>query len=83
MLSQTDGLGDTTSYGYDTAGFQNQVTDPNGDVTDTGHDVRGNVVSTTTCQNQAAGKCSTSYYSYSPDDTTAELTTPTPATTWC
>ena len=81
MLSQTDGLGDTTTYGYDSAGFQDQVTDPNGDVTDTGHDIRGNVVSTITCQNQAAGKCSTSYASYSPDDQTAELSRRTPATT--
>jgi RHS repeat-associated protein len=76
MLSQTDGLGDTTTYGYDSLGFQDEVTDPNGDVTDTGHDVRGNVVMTITCQNQAAGKCSTSYASYSPDDTSAELKAP-------
>ena len=76
MLSQTDGLGDTTTYGYDSAGFQDQVTDPNGDVTDSGHDVRGNVVSTVTCQNQAALKCSTSYASYSPNETTAELQPP-------
>ncbi|MGH3252377.1 MAG: LamG-like jellyroll fold domain-containing protein, partial [Trebonia sp.] len=76
MLSQTDGLGDTTTYGYDSLGFQDQVTDPNGDVTDTGHDVRGNVVQTTTCQDQAAGKCSTSYASYSPNDTSPELTAP-------
>jgi RHS repeat-associated protein len=76
LLSQTDGLGDTTSYGYDSLGFQDEVTDPNGDVTDTGHDPRGNVVATTTCQNQAAGKCSTSYASYSPDDTSAVLKAP-------
>ena len=76
MLSQTDGLGNTTTYGYDSAGFQDQVTDPNGDVTDTGHDVRGNVVSTTTCQDQAAGICSTSYASYSPNDTSSELSAP-------
>ena len=76
MLSQTDALGDTTTYGYDSAGFQDQVTDPNGDITDTGHDVRGNVVSTTTCQDQAAGKCSTSYATYSPNDTSSELAAP-------
>jgi RHS repeat-associated protein len=76
MLSQTDGLGDVTTYGYDSLGFQDQVTDPNGDVTDSGHDVRGNVVSTVTCQDQAAAKCSTSYASYSPDDQLAELQQP-------
>ena len=76
MLSQTDGLGNTTTYGYDSLGFQDEVIDPNGDVTDTGHDLRGNVVATTTCQNQAAGKCSTSYASYSPDDNATELTAP-------
>jgi RHS repeat-associated protein len=76
VLSQTDGLGDTTSYGYDSLGFQDQVTDPNGDITATSHDVRGNVVATTTCQNQAAGKCSTSYATYSPNDTSSELSAP-------
>ena len=35
----------------------------------TGHDVRGNLVSQTTCQNQAANQCSTEYYTYYPDDT--------------
>ena len=73
LLSQTDALGDTTSYGYDTDGFQDQVTDPNGNVTTTGYDIRGNVVSKSTCQDQAAGKCSTSYYTYWPDDTETSL----------
>ena len=78
MVSQTDGLGDRTTYGYDTGGFLHTVTDPDGDVTTTGHDVRGNEVSSTTCQNQAAQQCSTSYTSYLPDDTSATLT-PNPA----
>jgi large repetitive protein len=73
-LSQTDGLGNTTSYGYDTSGYLYTVTDPDGDVTTTGHDVRGNMVSQTTCQNQAAKICSTSYYTYYPDDTSTQLT---------
>ncbi|REH51886.1 RHS repeat-associated protein [Kutzneria buriramensis] len=72
-VSETDGLGNKTSYGYDSAGFLNTVTDPNGVVNTTGHDVRGNTVSQTTCQNQAAGICSTAYFTYFPDDTTKTL----------
>ncbi|HEV2372371.1 MAG TPA: LamG-like jellyroll fold domain-containing protein [Streptosporangiaceae bacterium] len=73
ILSETDGLGNTTSYGYDTSGFLDTLTDPDGNVTTTGHDVRGNIVSQTTCQDQAANKCSTDYYTYFPDDTSATL----------
>ena len=73
-LSETDGLGNKTSYGYDSGGFLNTVTDPNGVVATTGHDVRGNTVSQTTCQNQSAGICSTAYFTYYPDDTTKTLT---------
>ncbi|MGW2722748.1 LamG-like jellyroll fold domain-containing protein [Streptomyces sp. NPDC001492] len=77
-LTETDGLGNKTSFGYDSAGFEHTVTDPNGAVAITGHDVRGNVVSSTSCQDQAANKCNTEYYSYYPDDTTAQLTTADP-----
>ncbi|MFI7385966.1 LamG-like jellyroll fold domain-containing protein [Streptomyces sp. NPDC049813] len=77
-LTETDGLGNRTSFGYDTAGFEHTVTDPNGVQTVTGHDVRGNIVSSTTCQDQSAGKCSSEYYTYYPDDTTAQLTTADP-----
>ncbi|MFE9442430.1 LamG-like jellyroll fold domain-containing protein [Streptomyces sp. NPDC006602] len=77
-LTETDGLGNKTSFGYDTAGFEHTVTDPNGAVTTTGHDVRGNVVSSTSCQDQPANKCNTEYYTYYPDDTTAQLTTADP-----
>ncbi|MEV7151660.1 LamG-like jellyroll fold domain-containing protein [Streptomyces sp. NPDC093084] len=77
-LTETDGLGNRTSFGYDTAGFEHTVTDPDGAVTVTGHDVRGNVVSSTACQDQAANKCATEYYTYYPDDTTAQLTTTDP-----
>ncbi|WP_163573549.1 LamG domain-containing protein [Fodinicola feengrottensis] len=45
QLSETDGTGQTTSYGYDTGGFAHTITDPNGNVTVVGHDVRGNEVS--------------------------------------
>jgi RHS repeat-associated protein len=74
QVSTTDAYGDKTTYGYDTSGFLNTVTDPDGNVTITGHDVRGNTVSQTTCQNQASNKCSTVYYTYYPNDTAATLT---------
>jgi RHS repeat-associated protein len=78
VLSQTDGLGDTTTYGYDTTGFQDSVIDPDGNVSDTGFDVRGNAVSTTTCQDGATGRCSTSYFTYQPNDTSSwEAPSPT------
>jgi YD repeat-containing protein len=74
VLSQTDGRSDTTTYGYDVNGFQDEVINPDGDVTETGYDPRGNMVSETTCQDQAASKCSTAYYSYYPNDTSTTLT---------
>ncbi|MFE2301571.1 LamG-like jellyroll fold domain-containing protein [Streptomyces sp. NPDC059445] len=77
-LTETDGLGNKTSFGYDTAGFEHTVTDPNGSMTVTGHDVRGNIVSSTACQDESANKCSTEYYAYYPDDTTPQLTTADP-----
>ncbi|HEV2370630.1 MAG TPA: LamG-like jellyroll fold domain-containing protein [Streptosporangiaceae bacterium] len=73
LLSQTDAYENTTNYGYDTGGFLYDTVDPNGDETITGHDVRGNVVSQTTCQDQAANDCSTEYFGYLPDDTTTTL----------
>jgi RHS repeat-associated protein len=77
-ISYTDGDGSTTTYGYDSNGFQDTTTDADGNVTVQGHDVRGNVVSQTTCQWQAGGDCSTAYYSYLPNDTTNPLTTASP-----
>jgi RHS repeat-associated protein len=77
-VASTDALGHTTSYGYDTSGFLNTVTDPNGNATTTGHDVRGNTVSQTICQNRVTQACSTAYYTYFPDDTTAQLTSSDP-----
>ena len=73
-LSSTDADGGITSYTYNTGGFPNSTTDPDGDVTTTGYDVRGNLTSKTTCQDQAADECSTSYWTYYPDDTSATLT---------
>ena len=73
-LAETDALGNITKYGYDTSGFLYTVTDPNGNVTTTGHDVRGNTVSQATCQDRSANRCSTVYFTYYPDDTSATLT---------
>jgi YD repeat-containing protein len=74
QLSHTDADGGITSYAYDTGGFPASTTDPDGDVTTTGYDVRGNLTSKTTCQDLAADECSTSYWTYDPDDTSATLT---------
>ncbi|WP_228044363.1 LamG-like jellyroll fold domain-containing protein [Streptomyces ferrugineus] len=62
VLSRTDETGAVTTYAYDTAGNLHTVTDPNGHATVTGHDARGNVVSTTTCRD--ADSCWTSFNSY-------------------
>ena len=74
QLSYTDATGGITSYTYDTGGFPASSTDPDGDVTQTGYDVRGNLVSKTTCQDTATDQCSTSYWTYYPDDTSSTLT---------
>ncbi|WP_240138973.1 LamG-like jellyroll fold domain-containing protein [Streptomyces sp. MUM 178J] len=71
LLAAIDTKGKRTTYGYDTGGFLHTVTDANGNRSINGHDVRGNTVSTTTCQDTAADKCSTEYYTYFPDATTA------------
>ncbi|WP_236245278.1 LamG-like jellyroll fold domain-containing protein [Streptomyces sp. CC210A] len=71
LLAAIDTNGKRTTYGYDTGGFLHTVTDANGNRSINGHDVRGNTVSTTTCQDTAADKCSTEYYTYYPDATTA------------
>ncbi|MFY1695934.1 LamG-like jellyroll fold domain-containing protein [Solwaraspora sp. WMMA2101] len=63
-VSQTDALGQTTLYGYDTGGFTSLVYDPNGNVTRSVQDERGNTIQEVTCQDQAADKCSSSYYRY-------------------
>ncbi|GAA1380935.1 LamG-like jellyroll fold domain-containing protein [Catellatospora chokoriensis] len=73
-VADTDARGKMTRYGYDTAGFVRTVTDPNGNVTITEHDVRGNTISSTTCQDYSASKCSTVYYTFYPDATTRVLT---------
>nr|WP_308050354.1 LamG-like jellyroll fold domain-containing protein [Streptomyces sp. TRM72054] len=62
VVSRKDATGAVTSYAYDTDGNLHTVTDPNGHATVTGHDARGNVVSTTACRD--ADSCWTSFSSY-------------------
>jgi RHS repeat-associated protein len=69
-LAEINALGRETRFGYSSKGFLRTVTDPNGNMTINEHDVRGNVVSTSTCQDRSENKCSTSYFTYSPDATT-------------
>ncbi|MEU6987418.1 LamG-like jellyroll fold domain-containing protein [Streptomyces sp. NPDC046324] len=66
--ASTNADGGVTTYAYDTGGFLHTVTDPNGHATITGHDERGNTVSTTTCRD--ANSCWTSFaeYYYNPAD---------------
>ncbi|GAU69154.1 FHA domain-containing protein [Streptomyces sp. NBRC 110611] len=61
-VAATDADGGRTTYAYDTGGFLHTVTDPNGHATVTGHDARGNTVSTTTCRD--ADSCWTSFTDY-------------------
>ncbi|MFF3087593.1 LamG-like jellyroll fold domain-containing protein [Streptomyces nojiriensis] len=60
--ASTDAEGGVTTYAYDTGGFLHTVTDPNGHATVTGHDERGNTVSTTKCRD--ADSCWTSFAEY-------------------
>lgn len=64
--SVTDAGGGVTSYAYDTGGFLHTVTDPNGNATITGHDSRGNTVSTTTCR--GPNNCQTSFAAFYHND---------------
>ncbi len=61
-VTATDAEGGRTTYAYDTGGFLHTVTDPNGHITVTGHDARGNTVSKTTCRD--ANSCWTSFTDY-------------------
>jgi len=74
MVAQTDALGNATRYGYDVAGYDSVVYDESGARTETGKDVRGNTIRTTTCQRQATNQCNTVYYTYWPDATSTTLT---------
>jgi len=64
MISETDALGNVTRYGYDTGGFDNLVYDARGVWSQTVQDARGNTIQQITCQDQKNNKCSSVYYSY-------------------
>ncbi|WP_157545167.1 LamG-like jellyroll fold domain-containing protein [Hamadaea tsunoensis] len=64
VVAQSDALGNVTRFGYDTGGFTNLVYDPNGSLTQTVQDARGNSIQQITCQDQAAQDCSSTYYEY-------------------
>ncbi|MFD0887927.1 hypothetical protein ACFQ08_25585, partial [Streptosporangium algeriense] len=70
-----DGIAIRT-YGYDERGFQNEVTNENGDRVTMTHDDRGNVTSKRTCR--VGSECQTEHYTYptgqlSPFDPRADL----------
>ncbi|MGK4586129.1 LamG-like jellyroll fold domain-containing protein [Kitasatospora sp. HPMI-4] len=62
LTTAVDLAGETTRYTYDTHGYLYSVTDANGHTITTGHDDRGNTVSTTTCT--TAADCHTAYAGY-------------------
>ncbi len=65
LIEQTDALGNTAHFAYDTGGFLAATTGPDGSVTRLGHDERGNKISQTTCRDTGdENSCHTSYYSY-------------------
>ncbi|SDH67851.1 LamG-like jellyroll fold domain-containing protein [Pseudonocardia oroxyli] len=74
QVAETDALGNTTHFGYDTGGNRSMVYDPRGVLTQRLHDVRGNTTQLITCQDQAAQKCNSTYYTYYPDATSTSLT---------
>ncbi|GIF05003.1 LamG-like jellyroll fold domain-containing protein [Actinoplanes siamensis] len=69
-IAEIDALGNETRFGYSGKGNLRTVTDANGNMTINEYDVRGNVVSVTTCQDRSENNCSTSYSLYFPDATT-------------
>ncbi|WP_159012053.1 FG-GAP-like repeat-containing protein [Streptomyces sp. NRRL F-5123] len=60
--SLTDGS--SRSYTYDTGGFLSTTTDENGHSVTQTNDARGNMLSRTTCRDESATTCYTSYYAY-------------------
>ncbi|GIH07104.1 hypothetical protein Rhe02_51710 [Rhizocola hellebori] len=77
MVAYTDALGAQTRLGYDAMGALTTATDPNGNYSQSTHDVRGNTTEQTSClvrsNDPALANCSTIYYTYTnnasnPDD---------------
>ena len=63
-VAETDALGNTSRYGYDTGGFSSLLYDANGIRTQRVKDARGNTIQQITCQHQSANLCSSTYYDY-------------------
>ncbi|MEV6964417.1 LamG-like jellyroll fold domain-containing protein [Hamadaea sp. NPDC051192] len=64
MVSQTDAIGKTTRYGYDTGGFSSLEYDENGYWTQSIQDSRGNTIQQISCQDQDQNKCSSVYFEH-------------------
>ncbi|GGP83796.1 RHS repeat-associated core domain-containing protein [Streptosporangium pseudovulgare] len=62
VVSETDQLGKTTKYEYDTGGFPSKVTDRNGNVTITVHNERGNLIGRNRCRD--AQTCFWEWFGY-------------------
>ncbi|MBG0817985.1 LamG-like jellyroll fold domain-containing protein, partial [Planomonospora sp. ID82291] len=62
LVAQTDQLGKTTAFDYDTAGFLAKTTDRNGNTIKQVNDARGNVTAITTCR--TSGSCQTRRQSF-------------------
>ncbi|GAA5178922.1 polymorphic toxin-type HINT domain-containing protein [Rugosimonospora acidiphila] len=70
LVSYDRGAGHTRTFGYDAAGFLDQVTDEDGNVVSLANDAHGNVVSRSWYPTQPASGtgCCTTYYSYAYND---------------
>lgn len=75
LVRYTNSLGHTTTFSYNTAGFSDSVTDPDGFVTTTQRDARGNLLARTTCADQELQACSMARWTY-PDPATFGSTDP-------
>ncbi|GIH02085.1 hypothetical protein Rhe02_01520 [Rhizocola hellebori] len=64
QVQQVDPLGGRTVFGYDEKGFLQSTVDANGNMTVLQRESRGNVKTSTTCQDRSENKCSTVYNSY-------------------
>jgi YD repeat-containing protein len=62
LTSETDQLGKTTTYAYDTTGQLSKVTDRNGNETNTWYDARGNLSYRQRCRD--ANTCYAEYWGY-------------------
>ncbi|MBO0822379.1 MAG: AHH domain-containing protein [Actinobacteria bacterium] len=69
LTSQTDQSGGTTTWSYNTAGFADSTTNPDGSTTNNTVDARGNITSQSA--QRASGQWFTNYYTYYLDTASA------------